>query len=416
MPKVWNEPGKWFVNPMNFSSEVTRDFDAPDSIFILDSTVRKITSHPGAYWDEGTILEVCHAADDLGVQIVEVNISQGNMPTTPKILRMFEAIARAGFKFQLFGTAFRNKDSINLAIDRGAQGINMSNRTGRDSPDSTEREYAPIDDVAEHLEYIKSKGLKIAQNVYGPIQNQPPHSPRKRLNALAHLGYAYTAIHENSSTSLPETWRYWIKTFRAGLTDEARSVPIVPHIHNTFGHASMAACAAVTGGAGGVDATANGIADTFGLAALEEVVMTLELLYGIETGLNLNKLYDYSRVVERVTGIPVHPNKPIVGEKAFITASEPALQQVLLARETGRERMNPFPPSLVGNKQVVVWTENSIFGPATKTKLRQMGLPHDRESVAVMLDKLTQALQAKRSYPVYVTEKEFEEMARGLFT
>lgn len=415
MPKVWNEPGKWFVNPLNFNPEVTKDFDAPDSVFILDSTVRKIMSYPGAPWDVGRILEVCRAADEVGVQIVEVNIIMGNMPTSPKILRAFEAIAKDGFRFQLFGTAFRDKQSIDQAIDHGAQGINMSNRTGRSSPGTLERDAAPLAEIEEHLSYVKEKGLKIAHNLYGGIQNQAPDSYAKRLNALAHLGLSYVGIHENASTATPDTWRYWIKRFRAYLDEAAASVPLVPHIHNTFGLASACACAAVTGGARGVDVTINGIADTFGLAALEEVALALELLYGVETGLRLEKLFHYSQVVQTVTGIPVHPNKPVVGEKAFTTASEPGVQQALEAKELGRERPNPFPPSMVGNRQLIVWTENAVHGPATKTKLRQMGLPSDPGSVQRMVAALKVALESKTEYPVYVTEPEFEQIAKDLF-
>jgi isopropylmalate/homocitrate/citramalate synthase len=418
LPKIWNEPGKWFVNPLNFSPEVTKNFDAPESVFVLDSTVRKITSYPGCHWDIGGILEVCRAADELGVQIVEVNIMMGNMPATPRTLSMFEAIAKEGFKFKLFGTAFRTKESIDQAIDRGANGINMSSRTGKVDAGSLQGEREDLDEVADLFQYIKERGCLISQDMYNfmwLIQNMPPDSVSKRINRMAHLGFEYIGIHENAASTTPEAWRYWVKQLRAGLNEQAKEIPIVPHIHNIFGHASVATCAAVTGGARGVDVTMNGMADTSGLGALEEVVMMLELLYGIDTGLNLEKLVEYSRVVERVTGIPVHPNKPIVGRHTFVGEMEPATQAILEARWHGKERLNPFAPSMVGNQDIPVWGDNTVHGPATKTKLRQMGLPHDKEAVARVIERLKAEQAARTASPTYLTEAEFENLACELF-
>ncbi len=200
------------------------------------------------------------------------------------------------------------------------------------------------------------------------------------------------------------------------MTEGAKRIPMIPHIHNGFGQASMAVCAAVLGGAGGVDVAMNGIAIHSGLAALEEVVMSLELLYGIPTNIKKELLTEYSRVVSRHTGIPVHPNKPIVGSETFMCDMENFVTQVLEARDGGTERTRPFAPSMVGGAHIPVWGANTMLGPATKIKLRQLGLSHDPASVEAVLNELKRQLSERTEYPRYLTESEVEEVGRRVLT
>src|SRR5660397_177735 len=66
-----------------------------------------------------------------------------------------------------------------------------------------------------------------------------------------------------------------------------------------------------------VHVTVNGLGERAGNASLEELVMTLESLYNYKTRLKTTELYLVSRLVSRLTGVPVAQNKPIVGENAF---------------------------------------------------------------------------------------------------
>ena len=200
-----------------------------------------------------------------------------------------------------------------------------------------------------------------------------------------------------------------MKKLRAGLI---KDVPIVPHIHNMLGGGTMAAVAAVTGGAKGLDLAMNGIGIHCGFAALEEVVVILETLYGVETGIKLDKLREYSRVVAEVTGIAVDRNKPIVGDHAFVVELDPFVKQVVEAREIGKERVHMIAPSLVGHENVVLWGANTVHGPATRAKLKAMGLRHDDRSVEKVISAIKKELEAKTEYPVYLTEPEVESLAR----
>jgi len=200
--------------------------------------------------------------------------------------------------------------------------------------------------------------------------------------------------------------------------DLPRPVPVVPHIHNMYGQGAMAAVNAVLGGCRGLDLSINGIAIHCGLPAMEEVVAILEILYGVETGIDMSLLREYSQLLERLHRLGVHPNKAITGAEAFIEELEPFVKEVLEARERGATRIHGFNPGIFGGEFYVAWGENTVHGPATRVKLRQMGLPHDDDAVKTMLSALEAALadkEARDDYPYYLLEAEFEELARKTF-
>jgi 2-isopropylmalate synthase len=95
--------------------------------------------------------------------------------------------------------------------------------------------------------------------------------------------------------------------------------------------------AAVSNGARQVEVTINGIGERAGNTSLEEVVMALRTrrnLWGLETGIDTRRLYPVSRLVSQLTGIPVQPNKAIVGANAFAHSSGIHQDGVLKERTT----------------------------------------------------------------------------------
>src|SRR3989304_8097161 len=101
--RAWSNPGKWSVNPMNFSDEVTRDFELPERVFVLDSTLRKMTETPGCYWTDSDAIDIAQMADEIGVQYMIVNLVAGWKPPSKRILQMFERVATVRRRFRLFG-------------------------------------------------------------------------------------------------------------------------------------------------------------------------------------------------------------------------------------------------------------------------------------------------------------------------
>lgn len=407
MARIAINPGKWKTNPLNFDAAVTADWSPPDRVGVLDSTVRKITGTAGAKYSPGDIAELTQLANQVGVRWIEVNLVHGNMPSSQKLRDTFKAIASKPHDFMLVGTAFRDKGTIDHAIDNGADAVAVSTR------DITSENLA---ELLRWHEYVKSQGVKVAATMGSRIENLTAAEVSGRIANLAKTDVEYIAIHENTGATSPDAWRVLMKRVHADLP---RPVPVVPHIHNMYGQGAMAAVNAALGGCRGLDLAINGIAIHCGLPAMEEVVAILEILYGVETGIDMSLLREYSRLLERLNRLGVHPNKAITGAEAFLEELEPFVEEVLLARERETVRLHGFNPQIFGGEFYVAWGENTVHGAATKVKLRQMGLPYDGAAVQSMLSALESALVDKETrddYPYYLLEHEFEALARQVFT
>ncbi len=406
MPRIAVNPDKWKTNPLNFDAAVAADWSPPDQVGILDSTVRKITGTSGSRYHPEDIAELTQCSDAMGVKWIEVNLVHGDMPSSPKLRAMFKAIAKRKHRFLLVGTAFANKETIDDAIDNGADAVSIGTRGI--SGDN-------LDELKKWHAYAKSRGAKVTATLGGRIENMTPEQVLKRVNALLDTEVEYIGIHENTGATNPDAWRYLMKFVHKGIK---RPIAICPHIHNMYGQGVMSAVNAVLGGAKGIDVTINGIAIHCGLAPLEEVVAVLEILYGVDTGINMTLLREYSQMLERLFRLGVHPNKAVTGREAYIEELEPFVKEVLEAREKGATRVHGLNPGIFGGQFYVAWGENTVHGPATEVKLRQMGLPHDAQALKRMIEALETALAVKEAsddYPYYLPEAEFEALARHVF-
>lgn len=98
---------------------------------------------------------------------------------------------------------------------------------------------------------------------------------------------------------------------------EASDIEIEIHAHDDLGLATANTLAAILGGASHANTTVNGLGERAGNAPLEEVVMGLRHLYGMETGVDCTRFPEISELVSRASGRPVPANKSIVGESVF---------------------------------------------------------------------------------------------------
>ncbi len=132
------------------------------------------------------------------------------------------------------------------------------------------------------------------------------------------------------------------------------NVTMSAHCHNDLGMATANTLAAIKGGARQVEVTVNGLGERAGNTALEEVVMTLrtrpDVFGNIDTNVNAQELLASSQLVSRLTGIPVQPNKAIVGQNAF--AHEAGIHQDgMLKNRMTYEIMTP---------QSVGWSDTNL--------------------------------------------------------
>jgi D-citramalate synthase len=126
--------------------------------------------------------------------------------------------------------------------------------------------------------------------------------------------------------------------------------PLAVHCHNDFGLAAANTLSALRAGASEAHVTINGIGERSGNTSLEEVVMGLETLYSYQTRIKCKEIYTTSRLVSRLTGLLVAPNKAIVGGNAF--THEAGIHVHGLMADTST--YEPIKPESIGRERKIV--------------------------------------------------------------
>ena len=171
------------------------------------------------------------------------------------------------------------------------------------------------------------------------------------------------------------------------------SIPIEIHTHNDFGLATANALAGIKAGAVSVNTTVNGLGERAGNAALEEVIMALKCIYGVDLGIQTQYLLKLSQLVAKASGANVQPWKAIVGENTFAHESGIHAHGVLQNPVT----YEPYAPEDVG------WERRLVIGKhsgrhSLSNLLEQHGIFLDSQETQAILDVVRQqSILKKRS-------------------
>jgi 2-isopropylmalate synthase len=156
------------------------------------------------------------------------------------------------------------------------------------------------------------------------------------LEAVIEAGASVVNIPDTTGYTVPAQYGALIRSIRERVRGADRAA-ISVHCHNDLGLAVANTLSGVLNGARQVEGTINGIGERAGNAALEEVVMALRTrsdYFGVDTCVNTRALYRTSRLVSELLGIPVPPNKAVVGGNAFAHSSGIHVDGFLKQRET----------------------------------------------------------------------------------
>jgi 2-isopropylmalate synthase len=156
------------------------------------------------------------------------------------------------------------------------------------------------------------------------------------LQAVIEAGATVVNIPDTTGYAVPEEYGALIRAIRDNVPNIGRAI-ISAHCHDDLGLAVANTLAAVQNGARQVEGTINGIGERAGNCALEEVVMALRTRrdsYAFHTGIEAREFLRTSRLVSDMLGIPVPPNKAVIGGNAFAHSSGIHVDGFLKDRET----------------------------------------------------------------------------------
>ncbi len=245
-----------------------------------------------------------------------------------------------------------------------------------------------VERVREAVRYARGRGAV--------VRFSPTDSTRTELGFLKEVygaaldaGAERIAIADTAGTISPAGMRYLVSKI---VEFVGTHVPIQVHTHNDAGQGLANALAAAEAGAAIVDGCLYGLGERAGNTATEELAATLTFFYGLDLGIDLARLAEAARFAESLSGISIHPSKPIIGRDAFAHKLEAHVMGVM-ANPVVYE---PFPPEAVGNRRR--FPLGKYAGPwALQARLAELGLPAPGE-------KKLEALRA-RVEALAVTEK-----------
>jgi isopropylmalate/homocitrate/citramalate synthase len=395
------QSGRWFVGPVNFSPEVRRSMSLPERVEICDVTLREASQ---GYFGEKEYVALAAALDEAGVAVIQFLApkTNGDKDGAVKALDQLKKL-RLKAQLQLYGVA--SEAQMDLARDYGVdiisytifplpewQPIYAASRAVRENSQMVARS-SSVDNEAALLEYVEQMAAAIKQRGMKPrpIAN---FFSMASVEFLRNLGRAceraavYALNFVDAAGSMgPAGCRYAVSEVKKA----APGLTLGMHTHNDLGLATANALAGVEAGASQVDVTINGAGARAGNATMAEVVVALESLYGIPTGIDMRKLTGLSNLFEELSRWPTPKDKPLVGDYAFSDASD--THSFLL--EADSLLFAPVRPELVGNERRSHLDLKSGVN-TLRARLRELGLTVPEENLPRLWERVEHELAAKR--------------------
>ena len=326
----------------------------PEHVRIFDTTLRDGEQSPGATMTSVEKLEVAKTLSRLGVDIIEAGFAAASPGDLRAVKTIAEAVGVTGVEGRpmpepptICSLARANKSDIDKAAEAVTPAKHARIHTFiATSPIHREHKLRMTkDQVLGKITEMVSHARSFCEDV----EFSPEDACRTEMEFLYDTLQA--AIEAGASTlNIPDTVGYTIpREFGERIAMLRENVPgienvvISVHCHDDLGMAVANSLSAVMNGARQVEVAINGIGERAGNASLEEIVMALYVrhdLYGIRTRIDSTQLTRASRLVSKVTGMVVQPNKAIVGANAF--AHEAGIHQDgMLKHEETYEIMRP---------------------------------------------------------------------------
>jgi len=367
-------------------------------VYIFDTTLRDGEQTPGVALTVDEKIKIAEALDSLGVDVIEA----GFPITSPGEFDAVKRIARLGLNAKICALARTNLKDMELAleadVDRvhvfiATSDLHLKYKLGLTREEALRR-------AVEAVEYLKSHGVEVEFSAEDATRSDPSYLEQV-YSAVARAGADFLDIPDTVGVATPELMESLVKR----IIGVSRGKIVSVHCHDDFGLATANSIAGVRAGARQVHVTINGIGERAGNASLEEVVMALKMLYGYEVGVRTEKLVEVSRLVSRLTGVPVQPNKAVVGRNAFGHESGIHTHGVLRNPAT----YEPFPPEVVGARRwLAVGKHAGSHG--IRARLEELGFKVDEDQLKAIMSRVKALGDMGRR----VTDKDMIEIAEEI--
>ncbi len=393
---------------------VERTYDE-NTVIIFDTTLRDGEQSPGATLSSAEKLEIARQLSRLGVDVIEA----GFPAASPDDLKAVQRIARE------VGT---EDGPVVCGLARAVESDILTCWEGvKDAKKS--RIHTFLGTSPSHLAMLnidKEEGLErirmavtLAKSLCDDVEFSPMDAGRTDTEYLIQ---ACTVAVECGATTLniPDTVGYvmpseWAETLSHLIAETPGAGPgsgVVwsVHCHNDLGMATANTLAGVREGVRQVEVTLNGVGERAGNTSLEEVVMALHTrksFYDLRTNIDTTQIMKSSRMVSNYMGMPIQPNKAIVGDNAFAHESGIHQDGVLKNAET----FEIMTPETVGLTQSKLVLGKHSGRHALKVRLKELGYNVEGDALNQVFVRFKSLADAKKT----VTDADLEALIADEF-
>jgi len=354
----------YWTSPYNYFEEVRAQYKLPERVKFHDVTLRDGEQSPGVAFRAEEKVYVAKLLDQLGVDRIEVSLPA----VSDEDKRATKMVADMRPEAQVFVLCRGIASDVENALDCGVDGIILELPVGiprlkYQFPEWTEDDV--VEKASHWAKFAKSKGLEVVLFPMDCTRARPEFFTRvlREVGSLPEVDGV--SLVDTSGSLTPQAAVYVVKQMKE-LTHKRIEV----HTHTDFGMGVATSLAALTAGAEVIHTSVAGLGERTGNTPLDEVAVSAKTLYGVDSNIKFDKLYEISHQVIDISKFKISPSKPVIGGRAFTRESGMGVDLV----KTQPLALFGITPSWVGQKPQYVLGKKSGLN-SVDMKLDDLGMP-----------------------------------------
>lgn len=395
---------EWWVSPANYESEVVSKFEFAPKIEILDTTLRDGEQQPRVVFSRQDKVRIAKKLDEMGVHRIEA----GNAVVSSEDADAIKEICSSGLKAKIYSFTRNVVKDIELAKACGVDGVlcevpGSEHMLDKGMKWTVEK---AVNAARETTAAAYELGLKVT---FFPADGSRASLPflLDTLEAITDGGHLdAVALVDTFGTFSPEGAAYTVRKLKERLKK-----PVEAHFHEDFGLSVATTLAALQAGASVAHVTVNGIGERTGNTPIEPLIAALKCLYGVDTGIDTEKMLELSREVAALCNMQIPPTKAIVGEQIFGWETGMPVGMWKNCRDENPLVMLPYLWTMTGQREPYIYTGKKSGAANILLVAEELGieLPEDCiKPLNAMIKEM--AIEKKRD----ITRDEFAELAESV--
>jgi isopropylmalate/homocitrate/citramalate synthase len=371
-----------------WTGDINRPYALDAEVGLYDTTLRDGEQTVGIVLEPEQKLEIARGLSEAGIGRIEAGFPR----VSEEDYEGVRLIAAAGLEAEVWGFSRAVRGDVEALVELGVRATVIESPVsdlklqayGLDREEILRR-------VRDAVSYALENGIRVCY--FGVDGTRADRDfLRRAYETGLEAGATEIAVVDTLGIASPDA----VYDLVGSVTD--LDVPVHWHGHNDFGLATAAAVAAVRAGARWIHGTVNGMGERAGNASLGEIALTLHALYGLDTGLRLDRVRTISARISELTGLELDPWKPLLGENLFRRESGAVASQF-----HDPPSIEPYSADLVGAERSIVLGKKSGID-SIRLKLEELGIEASEERQRELLAEVKRLGAEKRGL---VSDEEF---------